>query len=209
VTIPLTLAPRRAAVSARQAITRSPATVVLALTLLATTILLRHGVLPGDFLQDVSTNVTNLTQVPLRVFIASALVLDGGHWIIYAVALALTLGWLERRIGSLRAVGIFASGHVLATILTEGAVWVGINAGTLPDADRDQIDVGVSYGLWTAIAAAAVLLPRRWRLVLIPVALVGVVLPAVTVHDMTSIGHLLSLSIGLAWWPYIQRRAHN
>jgi hypothetical protein len=200
------LSPPRVAMEAVRAVRRSPATAVFALILLVTTILLRTSVHPSAILRDVSTNVANLSRVPVRAVIGSALVLDGGPWLAYAFALALTLGSLERRVGTLWALGVFASGHVIATVLTEGWIWIAIKLGALPLAERTQIDVGVSYGLLAAAGAATALLPRRLRWVPVSVAGLVVAVPLVWLHDMTSFGHLLALLIGLAWWPLILRR---
>jgi hypothetical protein len=34
-----------------------------------------------------------------------------------------------------------------------------------------------------------------------------VALPLVLVHDMTSVGHALSLTIGVLWWPVLRRQS--
>jgi hypothetical protein len=163
---------------------------------------------PDAIMRQLSTNIVNLTHMPVRSLVASAFV-GSGPWWVNAALVAVALGLLERRYGSLRALAVFASGHVIATLLTEGGVWVGVHEGWLPLADRDQIDVGISYGMWAAIGAALVLLPRRWRLLVIPIGLVGVVVPFALAPGMTSTGHVLSLAIGVAWWPYLLRRTRT
>jgi membrane associated rhomboid family serine protease len=205
VTFTLALPPRRAALGLVHTAARSPATVAFALVLLITTILLRTSVHPEAIMREVSTNVANLSHDPIRVVVGSALVLDGGPWIAYAIVLALTMGLLERRIGTLRALAIFATGHIIATAITEGGVWLGIQLDMLPIAERSQIDVGVSYGLLALIGAAIVLLPRPWRRRAVVFTTVGVLLALALDPDMTSTGHVLSLAIGFAWWPYVRR----
>ena len=185
----------------------SPLTAGLLLTLVVTTFWLRYSPDPDAILRNMSTNLKNLARSPVRSFVASAFVLQGSAWLVDAAGLAVCLGALERRRGSLTAVGVFASGHVIATVLTEGGVYAGIRLGIVPRFERFQIDVGVSYGLWVSVAAAIALLPRRLRL---PAATAGALwlFGALALNPgMTSIGHVLSLLIGLAWWPYLLRRA--
>ncbi len=188
----------------------APSTSALIAILLVTTVLVQH-VLPHEqsILRWGSTNIDNLTSDPVRAFVASALILPGEPWLPYAVILALSLGLLERRVGTLRALAVFASAHVLATVLTEGGEWIGLRIGVVPDAVRDQLDVGVSYGMWAAIAATPMLLPRRWRLPVIMLLSLGVIVPIVTDYNMTAAGHVLSFSIGLAWWPVLLRRTRR
>ncbi|MBV9592934.1 MAG: hypothetical protein JO147_03950 [Actinobacteria bacterium] len=183
----------------------APVTAVLSFGALAAAVVISQLPDTTPLLQALSTNVQNLLHTPVRVVIGSAFVSDSGllTQLVAIVATAAAMFALERRIGSLRALGVFASAHVGATVLTEGAVWLGLRLEWLPGADRSQIDVGISYGMWVAVAAAAALLPRAWRWLLLPVALLGVGVPAVIEPSMTATGHLLSVLIGLAWWPYL------
>jgi hypothetical protein len=189
------------------AMRRAPVTSSFLGVLLGTTIVQRHFVSNDDaLLRWASTNIDNMTTAPIRSLLASALLLPGGYWVVYAVALGGSLGWLEARVGTLRAVGVFLSAHVLATLVTEGGVWIGVNLGDVPNAARAQLDVGVSYGMWASIAAAAVLLPRRFRAPVAALLSLGVVVPIISDYNMTAAGHVLSFAIGLAWWPVLQRR---
>lgn len=184
-----------------------PVTIVMTVVPVIVTLLVEHLHRPTVVLRALSTNVDNLLHVPIRVFVGSAFVTDPGPGLAAVLALGAALWVLERRIGSLRTVAVFASGHVLATLLTEGGVWVGLHFGSLPADDRTQIDVGISYGLWASIAAATALVPRRYRPLLVPLAGFGTLLPLVSDVSMTSIGHVVSVLVGLAWWPYLLR--HN
>lgn len=185
-----------------------PVTLVLSAGFAVGTTLVTRLAHPNPVLRSLSTNVVNLTSAPVRAFIASAFV-GTGPWLTSALLVALAVGLLERRVGSLRALGVFASGHVIATVLTEGGVWAGTRLGWLPTIERDQIDVGISYGMWAAIAAATVLLPTRHRYLLIPVAGVGVGWPLLAHPGMTTTGHLLAVLIGLAWWPALRHRTRG
>ena len=183
-----------------------PVTIVMTTVPVIVTLLVEHLRRPTAALRALSTNVDNLLHVPIRVFVGSAFVTDPGPGLAAVLVLGGALWVLERRIGSLRTVGVFASGHILATILTEGGVWVGLHFGSLPADDRTQIDVGISYGMWASIAAATALIPRRYRPLLVPVAGFGTLIPLAGDVSMTSIGHVVSVLIGLAWWPYLLHR---
>lgn len=185
-----------------------PVTLVLSAGFAVGSTLITRFAHPNLVLRSLSTNVVNLTSTPVRAFVASAFV-GSGPWLTSALLVALAVGLLERRVGSLRALGVFASGHVIATVLTEGGVWVGMRLGWLPTIERDQIDVGISYGMWAAIAGATVLLPTRQRYLLIPVAIAGVGWPLLNNPGMTTTGHLLALLIGLAWWPALRRHTRR
>jgi hypothetical protein len=153
-----------------------------------------------------STDVDHLSKHPLFVLLSSALWVDG---VVDSVLAVLVLGVvatvLERRIGTRWVVAIFASGHVGATLVTEGSVAVGVHYGALPATASSRLDVGVSYGLATMLSASAGLLPR-------PVRTIGVLggwaylgWPIASGLDMTSWGHVIALGIGVSWWPWLRR----
>jgi membrane associated rhomboid family serine protease len=158
-------------------------------------------------LQMSSTDVDHLTARPLFALVSSALWVDGiGDFIGAAVILGIVGTILERRVGTRRIIAIFASGHVVATLLTEGSVALGVHMGLLPSGALSRIDVGISYGLAATLAAAAVLLPGRWRYVGVLVAWAYLGWPLAFTHDMTSWGHVVALGVGVAWWPILRRR---
>jgi hypothetical protein len=186
---------------------RTPFATSLATTLLASTIVLRHVVSDDqDVLRWASTNLDNLTTRPIRSMVFSAVVLPGERWLPYAGAIAAIVAPIERRVGAVRVLAVFASGHVIATLLSEGGVALGIEAGLVPAGASTQMDVGVSYGLWAVGGAALVLLPRRWRLALATAAAGAVAGLLLAEPDhMTAAGHAVSLAIGIGSWPYLRR----
>lgn len=187
---------------------RTPFTFGYLMVLLATTLLL-FGI--SDNTADVlmgatSTNLHELAHHPVFVLIASAAWLPSQDWLYYALAFTLLLAPLERRLGTARAVLVVATGHVLVSLLTEGAVGVGIVLHKLPVTEATQIDVGPSYLLMTAIGATIGLLPTAIRWPVLGTAAFWLVYPLLDGLDMTDLGHLLCLFTGVASWFWLRRR---
>ncbi len=205
----LTAPPSRRFGAARPLRHRSaPLTTSFLAVLLATTLLLRHvsARVADALLAASSTDVAHLAHDPVRVLLASTLWLPGRVWLPYAVVFALALAPLERRVGPWWALAVFLSGHVVATVLTEGPIALGIAVHWLPASAAHRMDVGVSYGMYTALGAAAGLLEPRARWVALGAVATTVLVPFVLDLDLTTVGHVLSLAIGVAWWPWLSRR---
>lgn len=153
-----------------------------------------------------STDVGHLFRSPLRVLASSALWLPSLDWLLYAVLFSLVLAPVERRIGSRWIAAVFASGHVIATLLTELPVAWAVGRGYLPHRARNRLDVGVSYGFYAVLGVFVGLLPRRARA---PSALAAVALVvgrlAVSTELLSAVGHVLALAVGFGWWPWLVR----
>ena len=176
--------------------------------LLSSTVLLRvlgHQ-RAAALLRAMSTDAAHLTTVPARVLVGSALLLPGAVWLPYALVLAATLIPLELRFGWRTTALVFLSGHVLATLLTEVPIAIGVHLHALPQSAAHRLDAGVSYGMYAAVGAALVVLPVRVRRLGALAAAAVVLVPLVGEHDLTSIGHVLSLTTGLTWWPWLRQR---
>ncbi len=156
----------------------------------------------SDVLHASSTDVVHLASRPIFVLVASGLWVDNVFlFIVVAVMFGVGASALERRVGTRATLGVFLSGHVGATLATEGAVAIGVLAGALPSSALSRLDVGVSYGLAAIVAAALGLLPQRWRVggVVVLWAYLGGAL--IADPDVTAWGHLLAAGLGVAWWP--------
>ena len=198
--------------AAIRTVSRTPFAVLLVATLLITTVWLRlHPLDSGAVFSWVSTNVHNLRHAPIRALVLSALFLPGHDWLRTTLMLGAGLIPLERRFGTVRTLAVFASAHVIATLLTEGWEYLAVHAGDLPRSTIFQEDVGVSYGMYGAMAAACFLLPRGsrvpWRAMMTTALALYVAAPFAIDPGMTTSGHVLSVSIGLAWWPVLAKRA--
>jgi len=169
----------------------------------------------------VSTNLHNLGADPVGALAGSALVFDGtltpsfslgfaGTLITLGGGVILALAYLERRYGAGRAFGVFAAGHVGATLLTAGVIETALARGWYPPEIRHASDFGISYGAQAAMAAAALRLRHRaWRLPALaavfawPLGGAGWSGP---LPDFTTVGHLLAAAIGVAAAPLLRDR---
>jgi hypothetical protein len=179
------------------------------LVLLLTTLVLRASspATVDAILQASSTDAWHLAHDPVQVLLGSALWLPSQRWWYYATVFAAFMAPLERRVGARRVLLVFLTGHVLATLLTEvplgAAAWLGV----LPTSAVHRMDVGVSYGMFTVVGACAGLLPSRRRGLVLAVVVPMVAVPLLLTHDMTSVGHALSLTTGVLWWRPLRRAA--
>lgn len=198
----------RGAVELLPSPSRTPMTFGYLAVLLGTTGVL-HAVGP-DIAERVlaasSTDVAHLADAPLRVLGASALWLPSGHWLPYALSFTAVLAPLERAIGGRWTLAVFASGHVLATLATELPVAWAVHAQLLPGSAAHRLDVGVSYGFFASLGAALALLTPRLRALGLAGAAAYALVPFLARPDLTSTGHVLSLLVGLAWWPWLSGR---
>ncbi|GAA2432653.1 hypothetical protein GCM10010191_53360 [Actinomadura vinacea] len=193
------------------------------LVLLLATHIIVFRVLSSDerqrVLEAISTNLAAMNwTAPFRLM-ASALVVDTSGTVldqilIVGLGIAVCLTWLEYRLGMIRAFGIFATVHVLATLLVLAVVAFAVHTGRYPDEVRHDLDYGVSFGSIGAIGAVTWLLPKWARL---PWAVVAVLYPLTAatwygwLPDYSTAGHVLSGAIGVALSGLVVReaRAHR
>ena len=155
-----------------------------------------------------STDGHNLLQHPLRALLLSGFWVAGPVWMPYLWAFAFTVAPLERRVGAARAAGVFAAGHVLATLLSQAVVITAVRTGRLGPEAMDYLDIGVSYGVLTSLGALALLLRPVGRLLALGGAVVLVAEQIVSDRDLvTGVGHPTALLVGAGcgWW--LSRRA--
>ncbi|GAA3488708.1 MULTISPECIES: rhomboid-like protein [Streptomyces] len=187
----------------------APGTHLWLLVLLLTTVATRHmdPAFTDAFLRQRSTNIHHLSQDPSRVLITSALWLDGGGWLPYAVLYSLFHAPAERRLGTLRWLGVVLAAHVGATYLSEGVLGWAIRHGIAPPESVNTLDVGVSYALAGVVAVLTHLIPAPWRYPYLFAVLTFYALPLVNGRTFTDVGHLAAALIGLACYPLTRNRA--
>ncbi|MDQ6650174.1 MAG: hypothetical protein M3Z02_08670 [Actinomycetota bacterium] len=147
-------------------------------------------------LAAISTDVSHLAAVPWLVLPASALVITGTPLWLWAGALLVVLAPLEQRLGLRQAATVFLGGHVVATLLTELPIAYAVAQGSWPDSALTRTDVGISYGFYATVAAAAGLLPNRLRWAVLGGTAAVLVGQLANDPDMSAAGHLIALGTG-------------
>jgi hypothetical protein len=150
-----------------------------------------------------STNLHNLRVDPVGVLVTSAFYLSSASLARWLLPFALVMAPVERWLGSLRSILVFAIGHVTATIAVAYVLDRGLIAFTDSDTTRFTIDVGVSYGYYCIAAMFTYRLRGRWWWSWIWAAGLSavVIVPFVQDRTFTSFGHLVTTAIGFALYP--------
>jgi len=181
----------------------SPATFIyLGILTVTTWVLVGASTKVADaLLADQSTNLHHLTHDPVHVLVRSAFWLSDYDVLLWAVLFLVVLAPAERWLGTGRWIGVFVVGHVGATLLTAGGVWLAIRTGAVSHRLENVVDVGVSYGFGAVAALFTYRLPRRWRWMWAG-ALVSFAIGAIALDgSFTSYGHATAFAIGFALYP--------
>jgi hypothetical protein len=200
VTSRVTLGPRELAASAWTWTRRCPLTATYLLLLVAVAVLLAQ--LPHRVADKVvfhaSTNLQGLRDTPLLVLVASAFVLAGGLFGLLLLPLvAVVMGAVERWLGKLATVLVFAFGHVGATLGLAVMLVSGIFHRMIDPQIATVHDVGVSYGLLALAGTLTARVPARWR-AWYAAAIGGSSLGMLAIsRDPTDVGHVLAAIVGL------------
>ncbi|MFE4972378.1 rhomboid-like protein [Kitasatospora sp. NPDC056651] len=148
------------------------------------------------FVRHNSSNVHHMEVGKWWTLFTSGLVVDGVPAWLGIAAVAVVLGLAEWRWGPARAGAVFVFGHLGATLLTEGSMWVMVTA-RIPGALSRARDVGISYGLVATGACLLALGPRPLRRY--GLAVLALALAAVWALDqqLADAGHLVALGLGV------------
>lgn len=187
----------------------NPATFVYLFTLIVTSAVVTAAgpQLAHDLLRTQSTNLSNLRHDPVHVLFTSAFWIDGGaRPPLLIVPFALVLAPVERWLGTKRAVLVFVSGHVGATLMTAGLVDVQARHGWASRSLTHTIDVGFSYGFVAVAGVLAFRLPGGWRRVFLGLLFAVLVAGIADGATFTDIGHLLAGFIGVGLALLFRRR---
>jgi hypothetical protein len=138
------------------------------------------------------------------VLVASAFwVSSAWEFVPWAVLLLLVVARFESNVGAARTVGIFAAGHVGATLLTAAGIWIAVRADLVEKGIARARDVGPSYGVVAVCAAGVYLLPGKARAGAAVALVVALAVVAGVDPRFTDFGHLLAVLIGLACYPLV------
>ncbi|WP_199808294.1 rhomboid-like protein [Streptomyces sp. NRRL S-1022] len=176
--------------------------------LFVTTVAL-HLMPPGfeeHFLQRRSTNIHELSRNPVRVLVASAMWIESGHWVPYALLYTVFHAQAERWLGTARWLAVCALAHVLASLISEGALLEAIRRGVAPYSAVNTLDIGVSYALAGVIAVLTYRIAPPWRYGYLPAVLAVFGLPLSAGPTFTDVGHAVAVLIGLACYPLVRGR---
>ena len=150
-------------------------------------------------LQWASTNVYNLQHDPVGCMVVSAFFPEGSARA-WPALIALAMFGANRALGNGRTVVVCAAGHVVGTLVSEGILDYRVAHGTLPAASRHILDVGPSYVVVAAIAAAVLYggwLARAAALLdFVLLAFVGDIFAGLSRLDVDAVGHLTALTAG-------------
>lgn len=100
--------------------------------------------------------------------------------------------------GAGRLVRVFLAGHIGATLLVAAGLWLGVEAGWVPESVRWAEDVGVSYGAMAVVGALVAAVPHRWWIGWAAVWFVVAVGGVLIGRTFTHVGHLVAFIIGVA-----------
>ncbi|MEU2734988.1 rhomboid-like protein [Streptomyces sp. NPDC007095] len=186
----------------------APGTYVWLAILFVTTVALHHMSpdFEADFLRQRSTNIHELSNDPVRVLFTSAMWIDGGLWLPYAVLFTVFHAQAERWLGTLRWLAVAGAAHILATLISEGALLGAIKRGAAPHSAVETLDIGVSYALAGVIGVLTYRVASPWRYLYLAVILVVYGLPLLTGRTFTDFGHFISILIGLLCFPLVRGR---
>ncbi|MFF8789608.1 rhomboid-like protein [Streptomyces sp. NPDC015125] len=179
--------------------------------------------LPGhrrtELLRAHSTNVANLRAGKWQTLVTSAAFVEEPLPVAYGAALLAALGTAETRWGTWRTAGVFAAGHVGASLLVYAALRCRSPGGTPPtgagacavhapeaaeeeppDATARAIDVGASYGFNATVGALAATVPHRGARAAATAGLLALgTWPVLRRRrTFTDAGHLAALALGVA-----------
>ncbi|MFF8727926.1 rhomboid-like protein [Streptomyces sp. NPDC015171] len=186
----------------------APGTYVWLGVLFVTTVALHHmsPEFEQHFLRQRSTNIHELSRNPVRALVASAMWIDGGHWVPYAFLYTVFHATAERRLGTLRWLTVCALAHVLASLISEAMLLAAIRKDMAPYAAVNTLDIGVSYALAGVIAVLGYRLAAPWRYAYLAAVLIVFGLPLTDAPTFTDFGHFLAALIGLACYPLVRGR---
>ncbi|WP_280699807.1 rhomboid-like protein [Kitasatospora sp. GP82] len=148
------------------------------------------------FVRHNSSNVHHMQVGKWWTLFTSGLVVDGVPAWAGIAAVAVAVGLAEWRWGAARAGAVFVVGHLGATLLTEGAMWVMITTH-IPGALSRARDVGISYGLVATVGALFALGPAPLRRYGLPALALLLATAWALDQELADAGHLIALGLGV------------
>ncbi|MEU5212295.1 rhomboid-like protein [Streptomyces sp. NPDC020742] len=153
----------------------------------------------AELLRRHSTNVANLRAGRWETLVTSAAFVEAPLPVPYGAALLAVLGTAEVRWGAARAAGVFAAGHLGASLLVHAGLRGRVRTDP-PDATARALDVGASYGFQAMVGALAATVPHRAVRTVATAGLLALTARPVLRRGrtFTDAGHLAALALGVA-----------
>jgi hypothetical protein len=145
-----------------------------------------------------STNLANLSTRPITTLIVSAF-LSEDSVLVWVVITSTALVLLVHLFGNVRAAVLVATGHVVATLVSQGIAAWRLWLGAAPEAITHIADVGPSYVTMAALAAVMAYGPGRWPRILATASwavLAPFLFDGIEDLDIAAVGHLVSMLVG-------------
>lgn len=157
-----------------------------------------------------STNLHQLAHNPVQVLVSSAFWLSSRFELFAWIFLfTLVMAQVERWIGTLRTVFVFALGHIGATLITALGLWLAVYYDVVEKRVTHAVDVGASYGFFAVAAVLAFRLSGRVLVLYLAVAVGSLGISAVVNHGFADFGHITALVLGFAVGPFVTRGARH
>ena len=181
------------------ALVRVTATYALLLAVVAATLAVLGPGAQGRAIDNLSTNLDNLTHGQLGTLIGSAFVTADDRVYLWLPGLVCLLALGELLWRGKGLVAAFTVGHVGATLIIAVVLAVAVVAGWLPASIADASDVGISYGAAAVVGALTAAIPVRWRPAWICFWLANAIVVATGLgsFDFTATGHAVALALGM------------
>ncbi|QWT22892.1 rhomboid family intramembrane serine protease [Subtercola sp. PAMC28395] len=127
------------------------------------------------------------------------------HYAVILIGLIVAVGWAERQFGSLRTIGIFAGGQIVAVI---GTTFFMLAARSF-DSDwanhlATQYDVGPSGGMFACLAAVLGTVRAPWRLRLRFALFAYVAVSLIYIGTLADVEHFLGVVAVFVATPFIR-----
>ncbi|MEU9503794.1 rhomboid-like protein [Streptomyces sp. NPDC048196] len=151
-----------------------------------------------ELLRAHSTNVANLRAGRWSTLLTSAGFVEEPLPVPYGAALLAVLGTAERRWGVRRATGVFATGHIGASLLVHAGLRARAHLRGPEDPTPHAVDVGASYGFYATLGALAASVPHRGVRTAATAGLLALGIRPVLRRGrtFTDAGHLTALALG-------------
>ena len=109
--------------------------------------------------------------------------------------------------GTARGLAGCAAAHVLASLISEGALLQAIRDGLAPHSAVNTLDFGVSYALAGVVGVLTYRIAAPWSYAYLAVVLLVYGVPLTSSPTFTDFGHFISVLVGLACYPLTLGRA--